>query len=126
LSTLMFSWWASAVSAPSTSHFSVDASMTPLPFGSIYAVFAAGYFLSYTFRVVNAVMAPDLTRELALDPSSLGLMTSAYLLAFGLMQLPAGLLLDRYGPRRVEPVLLAIAGIGGIAFGLAESQTGLG
>ena len=99
--------------------------MTPLPFGSIYGVFAAGYFLSYAFRVVNAVISPDLTRELALHPSSLGLLTSAYLLAFGLMQLPAGILLDRYGPRRVEPVLLTIAGIGAIAFGLAESLTGL-
>jgi predicted MFS family arabinose efflux permease len=99
--------------------------MAPLHFGSIYLVFAAGYFLSYAFRVVNAVMAPDLTRELSLHPSSLGLLTSSYLLAFGLMQLPAGILLDRYGPRRVEPVLLAIAGIGAIAFGLAESLTGL-
>jgi MFS family permease len=99
--------------------------MTPLPFASIYFAFAAGYFMSYAFRVVNAVMAPDLTRDLSLHPSSLGLLTSAYLLAFGLMQLPAGLLLDRYGPRRVEPVLLVIAGIGAIAFGLAESLTGL-
>jgi MFS family permease len=99
--------------------------MAALPFGSIYAVFAAGYFLSYVFRVVNAVIAPDLTRELALPPSSLGLLTGAYLLAFGLMQIPAGLLLDRFGPRRVEPVLLAVAGAGAIAFGLAHSLEGL-
>ncbi|MEO5763954.1 MAG: MFS transporter [Casimicrobiaceae bacterium] len=99
--------------------------MAPLSFGSIYVVFAAGYFLSYAFRVVNAVMAPDLTRDLALHPSSLGLLTSTYLLAFGLLQLPAGILLDRYGPRRVEPVLLSIAGVGAIAFGLAESLGGL-
>ncbi len=45
--------------------------MTPLPFASIYFVFAAGYFMSYTFRVVNAVMAPDLTRELSLHPSDI-------------------------------------------------------
>jgi len=99
--------------------------MGQLPFGTIYAVFAAGYFLSYTFRVVNAVLAPDLTRELGLHPSSLGLLTSTYLLAFGLMQIPAGLLLDRYGPRRVEPALLALAGIGAVAFGMADSLTGL-
>jgi predicted MFS family arabinose efflux permease len=70
-------------------------------------------------------MAPDLTRELGLHPSSLGLLTSTYLLAFGLMQVPAGMLLDRFGPRRVEPVLLAIAGAGALAFGLADSLTGL-
>ena len=100
--------------------------MQSLPFGSIYFVFAAGYFLSYAFRVVNAVIAPDLTSELALDPSSLGLLTGAYLLAFGLMQIPAGILLDRYGPRRVEPVLLALAAAGAIGFGMADSLTSVG
>ncbi len=99
--------------------------MAGLPFGSIYAVFAAGYFLSYAYRVVNAVMAPDLTRELSLHPSSLGLLTGAYLLAFGLMQIPAGILLDRFGPRRVQPALLTIAGLGAIAFGRADSLAGL-
>jgi len=99
--------------------------VTATPFGSVYAAFAAAYFLSYAFRVVNAVIAPDLTRELALQPSSLGLLTSAYLLAFGLMQLPAGLLLDRFGPRRVEPVLLGVGAAGAIAFGLAGSLDGL-
>jgi MFS family permease len=99
--------------------------MAALRFGSIYFVFAAGYFLSYVFRVVNAVIAPDLTRELALPPSSLGLLTGAYLLAFGLMQIPAGLLLDRFGPRRVEPAFLAVAALGAIGFGLAQTQEGL-
>ena len=41
------------------------------------------------------------------------------------MQIPAGILLDRYGPRRVEPVLLAIAAIGSIMFAFAESLGGL-
>ena len=80
-----------------------------MPFASHLLRFAAGYLLSYLFRVVNAVISPELTRDLALDPSSLGLLTSTYLLAFGAMQIPVGILLDRYGPRRVEPVLLAIA-----------------
>jgi MFS family permease len=96
-----------------------------IAFGRIYGAFAAGYFLSYLFRTANAVISPDLTRELALDPASLGLLTSAYLLAFGLMQIPAGMLLDRFGPRRVEPALLAIAGLGAIAFGLADTLPGL-
>jgi MFS family permease len=94
-------------------------------FGPVYFAFAAGYFLSYLYRTVNAVISPDLTRELALDPASLGLLTGAYLLAFGAMQIPAGMLLDRYGPRRVEPVLLGVAALGAIAFGLADTLPGL-
>ncbi|HEY2816691.1 MAG TPA: MFS transporter [Casimicrobiaceae bacterium] len=94
-------------------------------FGPIYVAFAAAYFLSYLYRTANAVISPDLTRELHLNPASLGLLTGAYLLAFGLMQIPAGMLLDRFGPRRVEPVLLAVAAIGAIAFGLADSLPAL-
>src|SRR5690349_22530916 len=92
-----------------------------MKFGPIYVAFAAAYFLSYLYRTANAVISPDLTHELQLNPASLGLLTGAYLLAFGLMQIPAGMLLDRFGPRRVEPVLLGAAAIGAIAFGLAGS-----
>ena len=96
-----------------------------MPFSRLYFAFAAGYLLSYLFRSVNAVISPELTRELALMPASLGLLTSAYFLAFAAVQIPAGMLLDRYGPRRVEPVLLAVAGTGALLFGLADGVPGL-
>ena len=67
----------------------------------VFAPFAAGYFLSYFFRNVNAVISRDLAREFSLAPSDLGLLTSAYFLAFAAFQLPLGVLLDRFGPRRV-------------------------
>ncbi len=94
-------------------------------FLQIYYAFAAGYLLSYLFRTVNAVISPELVRDLALNPSSLGLLTSAYFLAFAAMQIPVGMLLDRFGPRRVEPVLLAIAAVGALLFAHAESLAGL-
>jgi predicted MFS family arabinose efflux permease len=96
-----------------------------MPFLRMYFAFAAGYLLSYLFRTVNAVISPELTRELALMPASLGLLTSAYFVAFAAVQLPAGMLLDRYGPRRVEPVLLTVAASGALLFALAEGVPGL-
>ncbi|WP_142847657.1 MFS transporter [Telmatospirillum sp. J64-1] len=107
--------------------------MSPLPASATLAVllprvlipFAAGYFLSYLFRTVNAVIAPDLTHEMALSAADLGLLTSAYFLAFAFTQLPLGLLLDRYGARRVEACMLMIAAAGGLVFALAESVLGL-
>ena len=54
----------------------------------ILGPFAAGYFLSYLYRVVNAVMAPDLVADLGLGPSDLGLLTSVYFLTFAASQLP--------------------------------------
>jgi MFS family permease len=86
----------------------------------IFLPFGFGYLLSYLFRTVNAVIAPDLVRDLGLDPASLGLLTSAYFLAFATLQLPVGLLLDRYGPRRVEAGLLLLAATGALMFSRAE------
>jgi len=91
----------------------------------LYAAFAAAYLLSYLFRTVNAVISPELTRELDLAPGSLGLLTSAYFVAFAAMQIPVGMLLDRFGPRRVEPVLLAVAASGALLFALADGLAGL-
>ena len=94
----------------------------------IFAPFAVGYFLSYLLRNANAVISPELTADLGLTSADLGLLTSAYLLAFDAFQLPLGILLDRYGPRRVEATLLVIcaAGCALFATGTAMPQLTLG
>ena len=85
--------------------------------------YAAGYFLSYGLRSVNAVIAPELIRDLGITSADMGLLTSAYFLAFGLFQLPLGLLLDRFGPRRVEAALLLLAAAGCALFGAGQTLT---
>jgi MFS family permease len=91
----------------------------------VFIPFALGFFLSYLFRTVNAVIAPDLARDIGVDPASLGLLTSAYFLSFAAFQLPLGVLLDRYGPRRVEATLLLFAAVGAFVFARAETLSGL-
>lgn len=92
----------------------------------VFLPFALGYYVSYLFRTVNAVIAPDLTRELGLSAADLGLLTSAYFLAFGAFQIPLGILLDRYGPRRVEAALLLFAAAGSALFAAGASLLQLG
>ena len=87
--------------------------------------FACGYFSSQLLRAVNAVIAPDLVRDFGVGPAQLGFLTSAYLLTFSLFQLPLGVLLDRYGARRVQTVLLLIASAGCLAFAAAPNFLGL-
>ncbi len=91
----------------------------------VFLPFAAGYFLSYLYRVVNAVIAPDLVNDLGVGPSALGLLTSTYFIAFASFQLPLGVLLDRYGPRRVEALLLLFAGLGAFLFSRSATLSGL-
>jgi predicted MFS family arabinose efflux permease len=87
--------------------------------------FTLGYFLSYAFRVVNAVLAPQLVAELSVSAADLGLLTSIYFITFAAFQLPLGMLLDRFGPRRVEGLLLIVAAVGAALFARAESLAGL-
>lgn len=91
----------------------------------LFLPFAAGYFLSYLLRNVNAVIAPELMRELGVSAADLGLLTSGYLLAFSAFQLPLGVLLDRYGPRRVEAGLLLVAAAGSAWFAVGSGLTEL-
>ncbi|MCE2519814.1 MAG: MFS transporter [Alphaproteobacteria bacterium] len=84
--------------------------------GRVFLPFAAGYFLSYLFRTVNAVLGPVLGEELTLDAAAVGLMTSAFFLAFAGIQIPLGMALDRFGPRRTHAVLLVIAAAGAVLF----------
>ena len=87
---------------------------------SVFCPFAAGYFLSFCFRNVNAVISKELVAEFSLTPADLGFLTSMYLLAFAAFQLPLGVLLDRYGPRRVVATLLCVAAGGALVFALAR------
>jgi sugar phosphate permease len=91
----------------------------------IFLPFALGYFLSYLYRTVNAVIAPNLATDIGVDPSGLGLLTAAYFIAFASSQLPLGLLLDRFGPRRIEAALLLFAAAGAYIFSRSETLTGL-
>lgn len=95
------------------------------PWARLFLPFAAGYYLSYLLRTVNAVISPDLTRELGLTAADLGLLTGAYFFAFAAGQIPVGIALDRYGPRRVEAALLTLAAVGALLFALGESLTQL-
>ncbi len=89
--------------------------------GLVFAPFVTGYFLSYLYRTITALISDRLARDLDLGPADLGLLASMYFLAFGLIQLPLGVWLDRFGPRRVQAVLLAIAAAGALMFALAGS-----
>jgi len=91
----------------------------------VFIPFALGYFLSYLFRVVNAVLAPDLAASLDVGPSDLGLLTAAYFITFAAFQLPLGVLLDRFGPRKIESFLLIFAAAGAFVFSRAQSIPGL-
>jgi MFS family permease len=91
----------------------------------VFLPFAAGYYLSYLFRAINAVVAEPLVHDLGLDATRLGFLSSVYFLTFAAVQLPVGAALDRFGPRRVQGTLLMLAAVGSVTFARATGLTGL-
>jgi MFS family permease len=97
-----------------------------VPILRFFIPFAAAYFLSSLFRAVIGVISPELAREFTLSAQDLGALASLYFYAFAFAQIPAGVLLDRFGPRRAESALLLAAATGALLFCFADSFAALG
>ena len=72
--------------------------------------------IDFVFRIANGIVAPDLSAEFSLDAADLGLVSSAFFIAFGLAQLPLGVALDRFGPKATMISLWATAICGALTF----------
>jgi MFS family permease len=83
--------------------------------------FVAAYYLSFLFRTINATIAGPLTSEFTLSAWDLGLLTSVYFLTLAIAQIPIGILLDRYGPRRIQSSLLGVVAVGAAIFAAADN-----
>ena len=94
---------------------------SPRCFTTIFLPFAFCYFLSYVFRTINGPLADELDRHFSLSADSLGIITSAYFLAFALSAIPIGVALDAFGPRLVQGWLMTVAAIGASVFAVASS-----
>src|SRR5438128_5339368 len=91
----------------------------------VFLPFAAGYYLSYLFRTINALISGHLISDTGLDIADLGLLTSVYFLVFAAAQIPVGILLDRFGPRRIQSCLLLVAAAGAGLFGMSTGLPSL-
>jgi MFS family permease len=84
---------------------------------------AVFYFYQYAVRSAPGVMQEELTA--AWGGNYLGAIISAYYVAYAVMALVAGLLLDRYGARRTIPLGIAVVGIGCLIFAEGNLAAGM-
>lgn len=82
------------------------------PIGVALAALVAAFALSHAFRTVITLVALPLREELGLRDDAIGIVGGAFHLAFGIMQLPIGIMLDQYGPRRTILAAFPAAVIG--------------
>ncbi|MCF6776054.1 MFS transporter [Thiotrichales bacterium 19X7-9] len=92
--------------------------------GSLFFTLAGVFFLyEYFLRTSFGSMEILFRKDLAINASSVSLISSAYYLAYAIMQIPVGFLVDRFGVRRVGAVAIIICSVGCFLFSLSDSFT---
>ena len=84
----------------------------------IFWILASGYILVYFHRLCPAVVAVDMMRDLKAGGALTGFLSAAYFYPYAIMQLPAGLLSDSWGPRNTITLFFGIACVGSLLLGL--------
>lgn len=79
------------------------------------------YFVGYFHRVSITVIVEDLMKEFSASATSLGIFSSFYFYPYALMQIPAGLLIDKLGSRKTLTIFCLVTSIGTLIFSLSQS-----
>ena len=84
-------------------------------------VLCAGYTVSQFLRTSLGVLSPNLMHDFNINPNNMGLLGGVFFLSFAIFQIPAGILIDKYGPRKVMSFVIIFAVLGSIIFALSNS-----
>jgi len=87
----------------------------------IFLLLCSAYVLVRFHRQSMAVISVDVQNAFQIDPVALGILGSMYFWPYALMQIPAGLMADSIGPRRLSSISFALAGIGSVLFAYAPN-----
>jgi len=79
----------------------------------IFSIFSLQYLLLYFHRACPAVLAPEFIRDFGISGIGLGVLSSAYFYSYSLMQVPVGILSDRWGSRKTA-TLFGLVGASGV------------
>lgn len=88
---------------------------------TVWGLGAALYLIGFYQRVAPAVMTAELTLEFGLSGAALGNLSAFYFYSYVAMQVPTGILADRWGPRRLLAAGACVAALGSAVFALAGS-----
>ena len=82
----------------------------------IWGLSALFMFYKYAIEVSPSVMTQDLMRTFNINGAETGNLAACYFYAYLIMQIPAGLLLDRFGPKKMTSFAILLAALGTLAF----------
>jgi sugar phosphate permease len=86
-----------------------------------YTLVVLGYILAFFHRMAPAAIASDLQQSFHASGAELGALAAAYFYTYTVMQIPVGVMADTLGIRKIVAIGVALAGLGSIIFGLADT-----
>ncbi|MFB9266946.1 MFS transporter [Bradyrhizobium erythrophlei] len=86
-----------------------------------WATVAAAYAIAFLQRVSPQSVSLSFMHDFNTDAAGVAMLASSYFWGYTLMQIPAGLLVDRYGVKRVVLVSMIASSLGSAAFALAPN-----
>ena len=87
----------------------------------IMLVLCAGYTVSQFLRTSIGVLSPNMMNDFNINHNDMGLLGGVFFLSFAIFQIPAGILIDRFGPRKVMSSVIIFGVLGSIIFALSNS-----
>jgi MFS family permease len=93
----------------------------PIRAWSIWLLSAIFMFYKYAIEVSPSVMTSTLMKTFHISGLELGNLAACYFYAYLLLQIPAGLLLDKFGPRKTTTVAISLCALGCLMFANADS-----
>ncbi len=88
---------------------------------TVWSLGALLYLFAFYQRVAPAVMTDQLMAEFAIGGAALGNLSAFYFYAYVAMQIPTGVMADRWGPRRVLSGGAGVAAVGSLLFAFAPN-----
>ena len=87
----------------------------------VWSFGAVFYLMGFFHRVAPAVITGELMRDFQIGAAALGNLSAFYFYSYVAMQIPTGILADRWGPRRLLTLGALVAALGAVMFALAPS-----
>lgn len=79
------------------------------------------YFYEYLLQVSPGVMINGLMRDFNVNATILGYLGASFTFAYASMQLPVGMLLDKFGPSRLLTISSLLCAVGCLLFGMSST-----
>lgn len=96
-----------------------------VPLRAIFAFGLGCCFFGYAFmqRVAPSVIVDELMRDFMVGGAVLGSLSAFYFYAYAGIQIPVGILMDRFGPRRLLSFSLLLCVLGSFLFATSDNTT---